>query len=53
MYSFTINGKVFKFKTLKEARYMAQFNEGITIISKVNSKTKPLTFNRGTICQSS
>lgn len=53
MYQFTINGKVFKFKTLKEARYMAQWNEGITIISKVNRKTKPVTFNRGSLCQSS
>jgi hypothetical protein len=52
MWEFTINGKVFKFKTLKEARYMAQWNEGITIISKTNAKTKPLKFNRGTVCQS-
>lgn len=52
MYQFTINGKDFKFKTLKEARYYAQFNEGITIISKVNSKTKPLKFNRSTVCLS-
>jgi hypothetical protein len=51
MWEFTINNKVFKFKTLKEARYMAQFNEGITIISKTNQKTKPLKFNRGTVCQ--
>ena len=36
MWEFTINGKVFKFKTLKEARYMAKFNDGMTIISKVN-----------------
>jgi len=36
MWEFTINGKVFKFKTLKEARYYAQFNEGMTIIKKVN-----------------
>jgi len=35
MYQFTVNGKVFKFKTLKEARFMAQFNEGMTIIKKV------------------
>jgi hypothetical protein len=35
MWEFTINGKVFKFKTLKEARYYAQFNEGMTIIKKV------------------
>ena len=35
MYQFTVNGKVFKFKTLKEARFMAQFNDGITIIAKV------------------
>ena len=35
MWQFIVNGKVFKFKTLKEARYMAQFNEGFTIISKV------------------
>jgi hypothetical protein len=35
MYQFKINNKVYKFKTLKEARYMAQFNQGITIISKV------------------
>jgi hypothetical protein len=35
MYQFTINNKVYKFKTLKEARFMAQFNQGITIISKV------------------
>lgn len=35
MYQFTINGKVYKFKTLKEARYYASFNEGMTIISKV------------------
>jgi hypothetical protein len=34
MWEFTINGKVFKFKTLKEARYMAQWNEGMTIIKK-------------------
>jgi hypothetical protein len=36
MYQFTINGKDFKFKTLKEARYYAQFNEGMTIIKKVD-----------------
>ena len=35
MYQFTINGKVFKFKTLKEAKWFASWNEGITIISKV------------------
>ena len=40
MYQFTINGKVYKFKTLKEARYMAQFNDGMTIISKVNKNDK-------------
>ena len=34
MWQFIVNGKVFKFKTLKEARYMAQWNEGITIIKK-------------------
>jgi hypothetical protein len=53
MYQFTVNGKVFKFKTLKEARFMAQFNDGMTIISKINRKTKPLTFHKGTICKSS
>jgi hypothetical protein len=35
MWQFIVNGKVFKFKTLKEARFMAQFNDGMTIISKV------------------
>jgi hypothetical protein len=35
MWQFTVNNKVFKFKTLKEARFMAQFNDSITIISKV------------------
>ena len=35
MWQFIVNGKVFKFKTLKEARFMAQFNDSITIISKV------------------
>lgn len=50
MYQFTINGKVFKFKTLKEARYMAQWNDGMTIISKVNRKTKDITFNKGLTC---
>lgn len=35
MYQFTINGKQFKFKTLREARFYAQFNDGMTIISKV------------------
>jgi len=35
MYQFTVNGKQFKFKTLKEARFMAQFNDSITIISKI------------------
>jgi len=34
MWQFTVNSKVFKFKTLKEARFMAQFNEGMTIIKK-------------------
>jgi hypothetical protein len=34
MWQFTVNNKVFKFKTLKEARFMAQFNDSITIISK-------------------
>ena len=62
MYAFTVNGKQFKFKTLKVARYMAQFNEGMTIISKIdgrkkqnnqtNDKMKPLNFYRGTVCQS-
>lgn len=42
MYQFTINGKVFKFKTLKEARYMAQWNEGITIISKVKKNDQAI-----------
>ena len=51
MYQFTINGKDFKFKTLKEARYYAKFNEGMTIISKIERKTKPLTFHKGTSCQ--
>ena len=40
MWQFIINGKVFKFKTLKEARYMAQWNEGMTIISKVQKVKK-------------
>ena len=40
MYQFTINGKQFKFKTLNEARYMAQFNEGMTIISKIDGRKK-------------
>ena len=40
MYAFTVNGKQFKFKTLKEARYMAQFNEGMTIISKIDGRKK-------------
>jgi hypothetical protein len=35
MYQFTINNKVYKFKTLKEARFYAMFNVGTTIISKV------------------
>ena len=62
MYAFTVNGKQFRYKTLREARYMAQFNEGMTIISKVdgrkkqnnqtNDKMKPLNFYRGTVCQS-
>ena len=43
MYAFTVNGKQFKYKTLREARYMAQWNEGITIISKVNKNAS--TFN--------
>lgn len=34
MWEFTINGKVFKFKTLKEARFYAMFNVGTTIIKK-------------------
>ena len=42
MYSFTINGKEFKFKTLKEARYYAQFNEGMTIIKKVEKNASTL-----------
>jgi len=37
-WKFTINGKDFFFKTLKEARYFASFNEGITIIHKVTKK---------------
>lgn len=46
MYQFTVNGKVFKFKTLKEAKFMAQFNEGITIISKIIKVNKNAsTFN--------
>jgi hypothetical protein len=52
MYQFTINGKDFKFKTLKEARYYAQFNDGMTIIKKTNRKTKPLTFHKGITCKS-
>ena len=52
MWQFTVNTKVFKFKTLKEARFMAQFNEGMTIISKTNRKTKPLTFYKGITCKS-
>jgi hypothetical protein len=62
MYAFTVNGKQFKYKTLREARYMAQFNEGMTIISKIdgrkkqndqtNAKTKPLNFYRGNVCPS-
>ena len=40
MYQFTINDKVYKFKTLREARFYAMFNVGTTIISKVkNDKT--------------
>jgi hypothetical protein len=35
MWQFIVNGKVYKFKTLKEARFMAQFNDSITIISKI------------------
>lgn len=34
-WQFTINGKDFNYKTLKEAREMAQYNEGMTIIKKV------------------
>ena len=52
MYQFTVNGKHFTFKTLKEARYFAQFNEGMTIISKINRKTKSLTFHKGKTCKS-
>jgi hypothetical protein len=37
-WKFTINGKDFFFKTLKEARKVASFNEGITIIHKVAKK---------------
>jgi hypothetical protein len=37
-WKFTINGKDFFFKTLKEARYVASFNKGITIIHKVVNK---------------
>ena len=40
MYAFTVNGKQFKYKTLGEARYMAQFNEGMTIISKIVGRKK-------------
>jgi hypothetical protein len=40
MYAFTIKDKVFKFKTLGEARYMAQWNEGITIIKKIDGRKK-------------
>jgi hypothetical protein len=40
MYQFTINGKDFKFKTLKEARYMAQFNEGMTIIKQIDGRKR-------------
>jgi hypothetical protein len=40
MWEFTVNQKVFKFKTLKEARYMAQFNEGMTIIKKSDKVKK-------------
>ena len=35
MWQLKVGDKVYKFKTLKEARYMAQFNNGMTIISKV------------------
>jgi hypothetical protein len=40
MYAFSVIGKQFKYKTLKEARYMAQFNEGMTIISKIDGRKK-------------
>ena len=40
MWQFTVNGKIFNFKTLGEARYMAQFNEGMTIISKIDGRKK-------------
>lgn len=34
-WQFTVGTKEYKFKTLKEAREMAQWNEGMTIIKKV------------------
>jgi hypothetical protein len=40
MYAFTVNGKQFKYKTLGEAKYMAQFNEGMTIIKKIDGRKK-------------
>jgi len=40
MYAFTVNEKQYKFKTLREARYMAQFNEGTTIIKKIDGRKK-------------
>jgi hypothetical protein len=40
MYAFTVNGKQFKFKTLREAKYMAQWNEGFTIIKKIDGRKK-------------
>jgi hypothetical protein len=40
MYAFTVNDKQYKYKTLREARYMAQFNEGITIIKKIDGRKK-------------
>jgi hypothetical protein len=42
MYQFTINGKDFKFKTLKEARFYAMFNVGTTIIKKVEKNDKTI-----------
>ena len=40
MYQFKIGDKVYKFKTLKEARFYAMFNVGTTIISKVKKNDK-------------
>jgi hypothetical protein len=40
MYAFTVNDKQYKYKTLREARYMAQFNEGVTIIKKIDGRKK-------------